>query len=287
MPNKNPTHISVVGLGSLGGFLVKNLNDIDFVKEITIVDFDDVKSHNLNNSIYTSEDIGKKKTWALWSKLLYSKKKINTITDQYVGNNINFSSSDIVIDCRDIIVPNDPQITFKTFISGHYVCICNRINNDSIVQDGHYTQKIDKENVKYAASKVSRIISSKILDKILNSKDLHMFDILDIEKEYYVETNNKLKNCVVDVDVNKKVCNFGHLSHKIIEINKTAPIIIKPTEASLKKYIKTGQLKTVEELSRNLFPITNNPFSYGSYYLKVFEEREGIVVEVIPYCAGS
>jgi hypothetical protein len=292
MNQQDPCNISVIGLGSLGGFIVKNLSEIDFVKEITIVDFDKVQQHNLSNSIYEEDDIGKNKTSVLYNKLIYSKKKIKTITDQYVGNNIDFSSSDIIIDCRDIMPGYDPQVTFKTFISGHYLIICNKQHeNDDTIYEGRYLYPLDKDVIKYAASKVSRMISSKIIFKLLERQDTHSFEILDIEKEIYSEANKPCKpdNYIVDDDiVFKKVSNLMNVSNEIINCNKNNPVQLQTVDTSFRKHVEVGYINDLQDLTSVLRPIVNVPFAPKFYFLKpIYQHNGDIIIEIIPESGGA
>ena len=42
--------IAVIGLGTIGGFLVKHLSEINNIQEIIVVDYDEVESKNISNS---------------------------------------------------------------------------------------------------------------------------------------------------------------------------------------------------------------------------------------------
>ena len=72
----NPENVKgrchVIGCGSIGSNVAELLARYG-IEDITLYDFDDVKSHNIANQIYTEEDIGKPKTECL-ANILY---KIN------------------------------------------------------------------------------------------------------------------------------------------------------------------------------------------------------------------
>ena len=62
-------NICLIGLGTIGGFLAKNLSEIESIKKLLLIDYDTVETENIKNSIYTNKDIGKLKTSAIYDKL--------------------------------------------------------------------------------------------------------------------------------------------------------------------------------------------------------------------------
>lgn len=62
-PNSIPP-VMVIGLGSIGGFVVQGLVKMG-IPELVGFDFDTVAPHNLGNQVYQAEDIGKPKAEAL------------------------------------------------------------------------------------------------------------------------------------------------------------------------------------------------------------------------------
>ena len=57
--------VTVIGLGTLGGFLTKHISELDTIREIVIVDFDIIERRNTINSIYSIANIGEYKVDAL------------------------------------------------------------------------------------------------------------------------------------------------------------------------------------------------------------------------------
>ena len=56
--------IAVIGLGTLGGALCKNISEMESIDELIIIDYDVVESKNINNSIYKASQIGERKAWS-------------------------------------------------------------------------------------------------------------------------------------------------------------------------------------------------------------------------------
>ena len=63
------SNICVIGLGSLGGYLAKNLSELETMKNLLLIDYDTVEQENIKNSIYSQRDIGKLKTEAILQKI--------------------------------------------------------------------------------------------------------------------------------------------------------------------------------------------------------------------------
>ena len=286
---ETPSHISIIGVGSLGGFLAKEISSIDFINEITIVDFDIVKNENLSNSIYDKDDIGKYKTDALYSKL-FKRKKINIITDQYVESNINFSSSDMIIDCRDILY-YDKNITFKVFISGTYLIVDCKKRSDSDLYEGHYGYGIDKCTIRYAATIVSNLIAKKLINKLIENQSLHRFDLQHLDKfvlDELSKTKEKSNNIIYEESpVVKKVKNLFDICENVVKTNKDKKIKFKTDKGIVIKDIPRNTIKSFEDFLPILSPTVSSPVAYPSYMLCIEEKRGEIIIEIIPNCGGA
>lgn len=97
------TKITVCGVGALGSNLVDSLVRMG-AQNISVIDFDRVDPHNLNNQAYDLGDVGKFKVAALQAKMfaltrvkleIENKKLEATNRDRFL------KGSDIVVDCFD------------------------------------------------------------------------------------------------------------------------------------------------------------------------------------------
>ena len=77
------SRICVIGLGALGGFLAKNLSELETTKELLLIDYDTVEQENIKNSIYLKRDIGKLKTDAIIDKL-NSEAQVSTLSKKFI-----------------------------------------------------------------------------------------------------------------------------------------------------------------------------------------------------------
>ena len=75
--------ICIIGLGTLGSFLAKNLSEMEFIKKLILIDFDVVENNNISNSIYKKQDINEYKTESI-KKYLSNEIEIITITEKFI-----------------------------------------------------------------------------------------------------------------------------------------------------------------------------------------------------------
>ena len=94
--------VTVIGLGTLGGFLCKHLSELENIKEIVIVDFDKIESRDVYRSIYSISNIGEYKVDAL-SEIIESNVTVTKLNKKYIEGKTKIPKSDLVIDCRDFV----------------------------------------------------------------------------------------------------------------------------------------------------------------------------------------
>ena len=117
--------IAVIGIGTLGGHLVKCLSELECVKRIVLVDFDVVEPKNISNSIYSPKDIGRFKTDALKELITLGNDDIQIISlnEEFNEGCTEIPSCDLVIDCRDYIYDRGNIIDCRMYISSRFL-IC-------------------------------------------------------------------------------------------------------------------------------------------------------------------
>ena len=93
----------ICGVGAIGSNLVENLARQGFAN-FRAIDFDRVEEHNINNQIYTENDIGKYKSQALEDRVLdINRGDVDVVWKKLDADNIkkNFKDADLVLDCFD------------------------------------------------------------------------------------------------------------------------------------------------------------------------------------------
>lgn len=150
--------IGLVGVGSLGGFIAKKLQD--HVDTIYAVDPDIVEERNLRNSIYTKSDVRKPKVNALKEKI----SECELIPLQADGKKVDLPDVQNIIDCRDVVNRNI-LADVKFLIVGRNLrvdCEKELMEDD---QPGKYLIELDKPKVEEAAElAVQTLMSKKIND---------------------------------------------------------------------------------------------------------------------------
>ncbi|KZV02944.1 HesA/MoeB/ThiF family protein [Lactiplantibacillus plantarum] len=128
--------VVILGCGGIGTVVVDNLVRSG-IKKFVLVDGDDVESSNLNRQVFFStEDIGKKKTKVLYTKLLKLFKDVRiTVCSQYIKNTNDLTeilsnkslneANSILVNCADTpqnieeIVARSCQKFEIPFVSGY------------------------------------------------------------------------------------------------------------------------------------------------------------------------
>ncbi len=126
----NESRIAIIGLGTLGGFIAQTISELDFLRKLTLVDFDVIEEKNLINSIYRSCDIGRYKTTALHDIIHEQNRniEIEIITERYKEYESIIPEVDFIIDCRDHVCDRGEEIDVRLFISSRYLVIDCRKN---------------------------------------------------------------------------------------------------------------------------------------------------------------
>lgn len=98
-------HITICGAGAIGSNLADSLARQGF-KSFRIIDFDRVDAHNINNQLYTLDDVGKLKVAALEEKVYsINKGNVDVVSKKIDDDNIKkyIRNTDLVIDAFDNI----------------------------------------------------------------------------------------------------------------------------------------------------------------------------------------
>lgn len=96
-------HIIVCGAGAIGSNLIENLARQGF-ENFTAIDFDRVEEHNINNQIFTKNDVGKYKVSVVDERVYdINHGDFSAVPKKLDLDNIKkyFKNADIVLDCFD------------------------------------------------------------------------------------------------------------------------------------------------------------------------------------------
>lgn len=169
--------VTVIGLGTLGGFLCKNISELDCIKELTIVDYDIVEGKNVFKSIYSSSQIGEYKVNAL-ADIINDDVAVTKIKQTYIEGMTILPKSDLVIDCRDIVCNRKTEIDARFYISETILIIdCRQNVYNKQSYDGAYSVNLTKGEINKAAFFASQIIENGDLKNMISNKLIQKVDL--------------------------------------------------------------------------------------------------------------
>lgn len=169
--------VTVIGLGTLGGFLCKHISELENIKEMVIVDNDVVESKNVFTSIYKYSHIGEYKVDAL-KELIGDDVSVTIRRQEYREGSTILPYSDLVIDCRDIVCDRKNEIDVRLFISEKILIFdCRKFVKNACSYDGKYSIQLNKSEINKAAFFAAQIINSEELPHMIKNNMVQRVDL--------------------------------------------------------------------------------------------------------------
>lgn len=209
--------ICVIGIGTIGGFLCKYLSEQKSVEKITIVDYDVVSTRDIFRSVYSIGDIGEYKVVALANKL--KDVEVIVIQEKFIDRHTKLPSSDIVIDCRDVIAELDPIINVKLYISSKYLVVNTKFQNDMVLVDSHSDIYLRRNQIKKLCLLASELICSEDMPEVIQKKMYITFnadEVVHTSKKKLLEFTRKR----LDVLYEGNILNIDEISKQLLEANQ-------------------------------------------------------------------
>jgi len=190
--------ICVIGLGSVGSFLCKHLSYNENIKKLILIDPQTVQKHNLQNSFFTENDIGKPKVECLQNSIDKSHSKIQIFQHKYEEGKTKLPNCDLVVDCRDFICSRKKEINVKFYIDERSLVIDCRKFVKRISHYGSYFMKLKKSEIREAAFIAYKLISTpSILNKMINNEVLQSLNIDETISNIFQDIRLKNSNDLV------------------------------------------------------------------------------------------
>jgi len=172
--------ITVIGLGTLGGFVANALANLETLETLILIDHDTVESKNLKNSIYRQIDVGLSKTEALID--IISKKNseltVMAMEEKYIEGKTKIPLCDLVLDCRDYTYDRTSEIDVRLYISSRYLMVdCRKKVNYKEKSEGRYLLELNKQDLRYAGGLVSMLISNNTIKSLLKNKKIQKYEL--------------------------------------------------------------------------------------------------------------
>lgn len=214
--------VTVIGLGTVGGFLSKHISELENIKELTIIDFDIVERKNVRNSIYTYSQLGEYKVNALAEKL-NEDVSIKKIKGKYIEGKTKIKKTDLVIDCRDVVCDRQKEIDVRFYISGKVLIIdCRRKVINNYNYPGKYRTQLTKSEINKAAFFAAQIINTKQLQEMIYHETIQKIDLdlIPALLNNNIKRNFENKIDIIYDDGLKQLQGLNECIKPIMDINK-------------------------------------------------------------------
>lgn len=282
------SNICVIGLGSLGGYLAKNLSELETTKNLLLIEYDTVEQENIRNSIYSQGDIGKLKTKAILEKIDGSTAHVHCINEKYIEGSTKIPKYDLTIDCRDFTYERTDSIDVRLSMSYRNLIIdCRKNVKYNKQHEGKYLERLSKTDLKVAALNTTILIGNGIIKELISKQIVHEIPIDYISEK----TKNSVKNHEVDIiyDHNSfegKLLNLHNNYSSIIDLNKNNDLTVcvgSKTSPYLTKTISKNNFNNINDIISNFSSLMKNlPFPYNYYVISLNKYDNVFYVELLP-----
>lgn len=279
--------ICVIGLGTLGGFLAKNLSELETTKELLLFDYDTVEPENIKNSIYLKKDIGKLKTEAICDYIDNSNIQINKRTEKFIEGTTKIPKCDLIIDCRDFTYNRNNLIDTRLYITGRSLIIdCRKNVNYERQHEGKYIIKLSKTEIKVAALNVTILANNGILQSLINKRLVHEIPIDSITEIAKKSLQVKTDLIYDEESFDKRLVNLTTNYPSIIDLNKDSDLtfcIGNQSQPYLTKTIQKNNLTSIDDIKLTISSLVKklpHPFNY--YIITINNYQNHYYVEVLP-----
>jgi hypothetical protein len=272
--------VTVIGVGTLGGFVAEAVSKLEGLEQLVVVDHDIVEVKNLSNSIYRPIDIDLLKVDAL--KDIISNVQVETYPIMFEEGISFLPTTDLVLDCRDSTYNRGSYIDARLYISSRYLIVdCRKHVHYREQMYGKYIETLTSNDLRYASTTVSMILHSGTIQSLITLKSVQKYE-LDYVK--------KIDRCRYDVlyENTSEDDKFVNLPNKIIpilDLNKKHDLNVVVGSNSMpmsQTVIPMGSLKNGNDLITNLNSVTRIPCNFKNYVVSFTKGYDKILVELIP-----
>lgn len=274
--------ICIIGLGTLGGFLAKNLSELETTNELLLFDYDTVEQENIKNSIYLKRDIGKLKTKAICD-YINSNAQIHIRSEKFIEGKTNIPKQDLIIDCRDFTYNRNNLIDTRLYISGKELIIdCRKNVKYKKQHEGVYTIKLSKTEIKAAALHATILIHNGLIKELISHRLVQ-----EIPIDLISEKSRKLislKNDLIydETPISNKLINFATNYPSIINLNKTNDLkfcIGNNSSPYVSKTIQKNNLHTINDILSEVSSLVNKAPQQFNYFVITINNN---IIEILP-----
>jgi len=276
--------VTIIGLGTLGGFVADSLASLEGIEKLIIVDHDVVENKNLKNSIYRPIDIDLLKVDALEDIITsrISGIEISKHAMRFDEWTSTIPKSDLVLDCRDFTYDRGRFIDARLYVSSRYLIVdCRKNVKYKERKEGRYLEELTRDDLKYASTMVSMLLHSNTINSLIEAASVQKYE-LDYVK--------RIDNCSYDIlyddaPGNDKFINLPEKILPILDLNKKRDLNLYVGSKAFpiaKSVIPRSTLKSGNDLIVNLASLTNLQCDFNHYVVSLFNEGGQVFIELIP-----
>ncbi len=280
-------NICLIGLGTIGGFLAKNLSEIESIKKLLLIDYDTVETENIKNSIYTNKDIGKLKTSVIYDRL-DNKKHVKVLNEKFIEGKTKIPSFDLVLDCRDFTYNRKELIDARLYVSYRSLIIdCRKNVNYEKQHEGKYITRLTKTDLRNASLNVTTLIENGLFKKIVKKGIVYEIPI-DFVSENIQKQLDKNIDVIYDCNnvLEKRLINLNNHYSSIININKKNDLVVYLGNKKLpynSTIVPKNNLRSIQDIVQNFTSLTKNlPYQFNYYIITITNYNNQFYVELLP-----
>jgi hypothetical protein len=273
--------VAVIGLGTLGGFVAEAISNIEQIESLILLDDDKVETKNLVNSVYRTIDVGSSKVDALIDIIKHRNpdKTLIAFRDKYLEDKTAIPKCDLVLDCRDFTYDRGSMIDARLYLSSRYLIVDTRKNvKYKEPQEGKYLEMLSKDDLRYAASIVSMLITTKTISTLLKYQSVQKYEL-----DYVKHFENK---CDIIYDVSdEKFINLPQNILPILETNKKKEVKLFMGNRSVpisQRVIPQNQLKNSQDIIINLLSVSQAMCQFNHFIVSTYKHGGEFYIELIP-----
>lgn len=283
---RKTSSVTVIGVGTLGGFLCESLSKTESIKRIIVIDYDKVRRKNVGESIYSLKSIGNSKVYSIKKiiRSLNNNIEIVDIKQKYIEGITKLPyDTDLLFDCRDFIYDRSGEIDSRLFITGRYVVLdCRRKVTYNNHFEGSYNQKVTMLDLSNAANIVCSLVQSGKIFDIMEKELVYKVELDYVSRKAH-ETLQEKDNMVAIPD--PKFIDLEDSLHKILESNKKGSLrmFLGSKESSLMvKEIQKGSLTCADDVVSSLSQFVQSPFATAGFIVVLHDRQKEVYLELLP-----
>jgi len=276
--------ITVIGVGSLGSFVVSAISGLETVTEIICVDHDIVQEKNLKNSLYRDYDVGKLKVDALCDIINGRRDDLNVIgiNKKFIEGEILLPDSDLVIDCRDYTYNRVEEIDVRLYLSSRYLIVdCRKNVNYENQHKGKYLTELTRSDLRNAGYIFTTIIDYNQISYLIKTKSVQRFE-LDYLKGFIKKKTDLIYDSYYGQD---RFVNLPDNIQPIMDANKNSDINVcigskdNPISETI---IPSGILTSGNDVVNSLKAMLSYSNNFNNYVVCLSKKDNFYVIELVP-----